>query len=239
MQRWILRSSAKNMTREISGQVRKKLGADRSEPKDVWGTATTEPPRGDLGEAPECAWCPICRAARRIRESGPGLGSQIAGAGDAVAAAVQEALGAFDTVLSRQGSAPGTDRPRRGTPAPEATAPEASSPAAPAPAARTSGCVYPAARATCKRFYPCVSTRQLRLRQLRLRSSGSGSAESYCAELGGPESRCAELGGTGRGRTWSRRTASRRTRNGGDGGECDGFRSFGTRCFGACRGRPR
>ncbi len=135
MQRWILRSSAKNMSREISGQVRKKLGADRSEPKDVWGTATTEPPRGDLGEAPECAWCPICRAARRIRESGPGFGSQIAGAGDAVAAAVQEALGAFDTVLSRQGSAPGADRPRRGAPAPAAPSSEAPAPAAPGYAA--------------------------------------------------------------------------------------------------------
>jgi hypothetical protein len=113
LQRWLIRSSAKNMGREFGAQVRKKLGGDRAEVRDVWETATTEPPPGDPGEAPECAWCPVCRAARRIRESGPGFGSQLAGAGDAVAAAVQEALGAFDTALSRTGPVPGGggDRP--------------------------------------------------------------------------------------------------------------------------------
>ena len=112
MQRWLIRSGAKNMRREITGQVRRKLGTDRSEPQDVWGTATTEPPAGDLSEAPECAWCPVCRAARRIRESGPDLGSQLSGAGGAVAAAVQEALSAFDGILTRTGSGPGAERPR-------------------------------------------------------------------------------------------------------------------------------
>jgi len=132
------------MRREIGGQVRKKLGGDRSEPQDVWDTATTEPPPGDLGEAPECAWCPVCRAARRIRESGPGLGSQLSGASDAVAAAVQEALRSFDGVLSRGGTGPGPERPRpapssNGAAATTATsataAPAASAPTAPAAAA--------------------------------------------------------------------------------------------------------
>ena len=141
LQRWLIRSSAKNMRREIGGQVRKKLGADRGEPRDVWDTATTEPPPGDLGEAPECAWCPICRAARRIRESGPGFGSQLAGAGDAVAAAVQEALGAVDTVLSRPGPAPGADRPRHpaGSGAPGSGAPGSAAPGSGAPGSAAPG----------------------------------------------------------------------------------------------------
>jgi len=99
-QRWLLRSSAKNMRREISGQVRKTLGGGRPDRADVWDTATTEIPP-EVGESPECQWCPICRAARRMRESGPGLGDQLWTAGDAVAAAVQDAMRAFDSVLTR------------------------------------------------------------------------------------------------------------------------------------------
>jgi hypothetical protein len=102
IQRWLIRSGARSMRRELGEQFRRAWTGQRAEPTDpgdIWNTATTEPPP-DLTEAPECAWCPVCRAARRIRESGPGLGGQLAGAGDAVAAAVQEALVAFDAVLS-------------------------------------------------------------------------------------------------------------------------------------------
>ncbi|HXW47147.1 MAG TPA: hypothetical protein VEL03_20305, partial [Streptosporangiaceae bacterium] len=54
------------------------------------------------------------RAARRMRESGPGLGDQLWTAGDAVAAAVQEAMRTFDSVLTRStGSA--QQAPRRDT----------------------------------------------------------------------------------------------------------------------------
>jgi hypothetical protein len=102
-QRWLIKSSAKNLRRELGGQVRKTLGADRAKPEDVWGTVTTEPPPGQATEAPECAWCPVCRAARRLRESGPGVGSQLAGAGDAVAMAVTDALEALNAALSRAG----------------------------------------------------------------------------------------------------------------------------------------
>jgi hypothetical protein len=110
LQRWLIRSSARNMRREIEGQVKRTLGGGRAEPQDVWGTATTEPPP-DLSEAPECAWCPICRAARRMRETGPGLGPHLSGASDAVAAAVQDALGALDGVLSRTAAPPGREPP--------------------------------------------------------------------------------------------------------------------------------
>jgi hypothetical protein len=97
-QRWLIRSSARNMRQELTGQFRKTFG--RAERDNVWGVATTERPPDSSGEAPECAWCPVCRAARRIRESGPGVGGQLAGAGDMVAAAVQEAMSAFEAVWS-------------------------------------------------------------------------------------------------------------------------------------------
>jgi hypothetical protein len=118
------------MRRELTGQFRRTFGSDTAEPGDVWSTATAEPPPDDSREAPECAWCPVCRAARRIRESGPGLGGQLASAGDAVAAAVQEAFSAFDAVLSMR---PRTDPPgdRSSRPAAAtATGPAATGPAA-------------------------------------------------------------------------------------------------------------
>ncbi len=99
-QRWLLRNSAKTMRKEITGQVRRTFGGGRNDAGEVWDTATTEIPLG-VGEAPECQWCPICRAARRMRDSGPTIGDHLSTAGDVVAAAVQDALGAVDTVLSR------------------------------------------------------------------------------------------------------------------------------------------
>ena len=103
-QRWLLRSSAKSMRKEISGQVRRTFGTGRSERADVWDTATNEIPP-EVGESPECQWCPICRAARRMRESGPGLGDHLSTAGDMVSAAVSEALKSVDSVLSRTSGA--------------------------------------------------------------------------------------------------------------------------------------
>jgi len=102
LQRWLIRSSAKNMRSQFEDQVRRTLGGNRPDNSDVWDVATTEIP-AEVGEAPECQWCPICRAARRMRESRPGLSGQLSGAGDAVAAAVQEAARAFDTFLGRAG----------------------------------------------------------------------------------------------------------------------------------------
>lgn len=110
LQRWLIRSSARTVHRELKGQVRRSLGGGRSEPQDIWGTATTEPPP-DLDQAPECAWCPICRAARRMRDGSPGLGPQLSSASDAVAAAVHDALGALDGVLSRAAAPPATETP--------------------------------------------------------------------------------------------------------------------------------
>ncbi len=98
-QRWLIRSSARNMRKEIGGQVRRTLGG-RTEQGNVWDVATTEIPP-EVGDSPECQWCPICRAARAMRESNPSLSDHLSTAGDVVASAVQEAFKAFDSVLSR------------------------------------------------------------------------------------------------------------------------------------------
>jgi hypothetical protein len=99
-QRWLIRSGARNVRSQFEDQVRRTLGGQRQDNGDVWDVATTETPP-ESGEAPECQWCPICRAARRMRDSRPGLAGQLTGAGDTVAAAVQEAARAFDTFLTR------------------------------------------------------------------------------------------------------------------------------------------
>jgi len=131
IQRWLIRSGARNVRRELNDQFRKAwsdLRGEPTKPADIWNAATTEPPPPELSEAPECAWCPVCRAARRIRESGPGLGGQLAGAGDAVAAAVQEALSMFDSVLSPR---PRPEPAARSTRPDADDRPEASAPDAP------------------------------------------------------------------------------------------------------------
>jgi hypothetical protein len=116
LQRWVVRSGTKSMRRQVEGQVRRTLGGGRRpQSADAWGTATTEPPP-HLGDSPECAWCPICRAARRMRESGPDLGSQLSGASDVVASAVQDAIVAVDAIFSRTASASGPRRPADGSP---------------------------------------------------------------------------------------------------------------------------
>jgi hypothetical protein len=114
-QRWLIRSSARSMRREIGGQVRKTLGGARAEKTDVWDTATTEIPP-EVGEAPECQWCPICRAARQLRDSGPGVSGHLAGAGNVVASAVQDAINALDTMLAKASGTADRDRPDRASP---------------------------------------------------------------------------------------------------------------------------
>jgi hypothetical protein len=102
-QRWLIRSGARSVTREVSGQLRSALGRG-GEPGDVWDRATKPPPE----EAPECAWCPLCRAARALRESGPGAGAQVAAAGGALTGLVQEIMSAVESALAASGQAAST-----------------------------------------------------------------------------------------------------------------------------------
>jgi hypothetical protein len=113
-QRWLVRSGARSVSREVGGHLRSVLG--RNEPSgDVWQSATSPDPP----EAPECAWCPFCRAARLLRESGPGVSSQVAAASDVVARLAQEAMSVVDSALAGSGrpAGPGTgSRAGRATP---------------------------------------------------------------------------------------------------------------------------
>jgi len=98
LQRWLMRTGARSVSKEMTGSVRRALGQDKPS-ADVWDTATNRPE----DEAPECAWCPVCRAARRMRErqgaGTAGLGSTLTGASDALASVVQEAYSAFESAM--------------------------------------------------------------------------------------------------------------------------------------------
>ena len=120
IQRWLIRSSARSMRDELGGQVRKALRGREPERGDTWATATTEPPDA-ADEAPECAWCPVCRAARRISQAKSGAdargGPKLADAADVMAAAVKDALAGLDTILSHRPPA-GSGRPGESRDAP-------------------------------------------------------------------------------------------------------------------------
>ena len=106
VQRWLVRSGARGVSRGLNDQIRTALrGGGRA---DVWETATADE------EPPECAWCPICRARRRLRESGPGLASHVAAATDAVGVVMQDAVSAFEAAVAAAGR---QARPRSGPPA--------------------------------------------------------------------------------------------------------------------------
>ena len=103
-QRWLMRAGAKSIGREVAGRVKSTLGGGggAKHAEDVWDTATTE----ELtDEPPECQWCPICRAARRYRDSGGTSPGQFAGVGDTLAGLTRDAFSLFDAAL-RQAQRP-------------------------------------------------------------------------------------------------------------------------------------
>lgn len=104
-QRWLLRAGARGMSRELADQVRTALG--RNQPSgDVWETATAGPAPG---EAPECAWCPLCRAARIVREAKPGRDTRVAAVGDALTTVVQDAVSVLEAALAATSRSTGPD----------------------------------------------------------------------------------------------------------------------------------
>ena len=110
-QRWLIRSSARGMGRQVSGQIRAALGKNQQPTGDVWETATTEPP----DEAPECAWCPLCRAARLLRETKPGRDTRVTAVSDALGTVVQDAFNVLDAALATTGRAASGDGRRSGS----------------------------------------------------------------------------------------------------------------------------
>jgi hypothetical protein len=133
-QRWLMRSGARGLGREMRGNIRKTFGYGEAGRDDVWESATNEP---EGGESPECEWCPLCRAARKMRESGPGLGSHLASAGGVFATVVQDAVNAFEAVIATgpgAGRSPADPHPGRSPADPGAGRSPADAGAGPSPA---------------------------------------------------------------------------------------------------------
>src|SRR6266851_5148677 len=124
-QRWLMRSGARGFTREVRDNLRKTFGYGDAGRDDVWESATNEPPGG---EAPECEWCPLCRAARKFKGAGPGLGSHLSSAGDIFATVIQDAVDAFDSALAAK---PGPAKPGPAKPGPAKPGPAKPGPAKP------------------------------------------------------------------------------------------------------------
>ena len=111
-QRWLIRSSARGVSRQVTDQLRSALGRNQQQSTgDVWETATAEPP----DEAPECAWCPLCRAARLLRESKAGRDTRVTAVSDALGGVVQDAFNVLEAALAATGRAAAGDGRRTGT----------------------------------------------------------------------------------------------------------------------------
>ena len=139
-QRWLMKAGARSITRDVTDRVKSTMGGGRAKAHtDVWDEATTTDP---TDEPPECQWCPICRAARKARDSGgssAGFSEQVAGAADALAGLTRDAFSLFESAMRAQPTTP--RRPAGGTPTakpPAATPPTATPPAdAPTPSTPT------------------------------------------------------------------------------------------------------
>jgi hypothetical protein len=133
-QRWLIRSSARGVGRQVTGQIRSALGQNQKQQStgDVWETATTEPP----DEAPECAWCPLCRAARLLRESKPGRDTRVTAVSDALGTVVQDAFSVLEAALATTGRPAGSGAAK--------TAPRSAGPGSAAPRSAGPGPATPA-----------------------------------------------------------------------------------------------
>ena len=109
-QRWLMKAGAKSIGRDVADRVKSTLGTSDAKHAGVWETATTEEA---VEEPPECQWCPICRAARRYRDSGGSsatLSGQFAGVGDTLAGLTRDAFSLFETAM-RPPQRPAASRP--------------------------------------------------------------------------------------------------------------------------------
>jgi hypothetical protein len=72
-------------------------GQREPQPGDVWGRSTYAEPTPHIATgAPECQYCPVCRAIAAARTSGPDVVGHVMDAGQSLYTALQEALSAFD-----------------------------------------------------------------------------------------------------------------------------------------------
>lgn len=96
--------------------IRRRMNSGGTSSKgDVWSEATSEA-WGDhfATGAPECRYCPVCRAIAASRESGPEVLSHVMAAGEQLYSAVREAMAGFERTRPRPQAA-GDDSAGAGT----------------------------------------------------------------------------------------------------------------------------
>lgn len=81
--------------------LRRRISGGGTGSDDVWGEATKESRAGYWGEhiatgAPECRYCPVCRAIAASRTSGPDVLGHVMSAGESLYAALREAVAGFE-----------------------------------------------------------------------------------------------------------------------------------------------
>ena len=141
-QRWLMKAGARSITRDVTDRVKSTMGGGKAKAHaDVWDEATTTDP---TDEPPECQWCPICRAARRARDSSgssTGLGDQIAGAADALAGLTRDAFSLFETAMRSAPTTPprpaGPPTAKPPTATPQTATPQTATPPTETPSAAT------------------------------------------------------------------------------------------------------
>jgi len=145
IQRWLIRTSARNMRDELGDQVKKAFRGSSEGAADTWATATTEPPHA-ANEPPECSWCPFCRAARLIAHARTGAdshgGPRLSDAADMMSGAIRDALAGLDSILSYRPGVPAQPGPAHEAQPPRPATPQrqpaAVGPVSDAPPAETS-----------------------------------------------------------------------------------------------------
>lgn len=134
-QRRLAIAGARGLGQQVAGQFGRTARGGR---QDVWATATTEPVDASAGNAPECAWCPVCRAIRMARDSNPDMASRVGETAGALMSAAHDVVAAVDAALSRR-PAPQSSSPPSAPPRPA----EPAAPAGPGPASHGSAAQEP------------------------------------------------------------------------------------------------
>lgn len=77
--------------------LRKRMSGAAARSGDVWSEATSDAWGEHIATgAPECRYCPVCRAIAASRTSGPDVVSHVMSAGESLYAAVREAVAGFE-----------------------------------------------------------------------------------------------------------------------------------------------
>lgn len=82
--------------------LRRRISAGAATGGDVWSEATSEAWGEHIATgAPECRYCPVCRAIAASREAGPDILSHIVAAGESLYSAFREAKAGFERTRPR------------------------------------------------------------------------------------------------------------------------------------------